>query len=53
MATFGFYLFLSVLVLLYANGKGEFDKFIKDKNYRKVKELEAELEKMKNKYHDI
>ncbi|AXH16447.1 hypothetical protein AMYT_a0149 (plasmid) [Malaciobacter mytili LMG 24559] len=53
MASFGFYLFMCVIAVLYANSKGEFDKFIKDKNYEKVKELEIKLEKIKNKYPDL
>lgn len=53
MASFGFYLLMCVLAILYANSKGEFDKFIKDKNYKKAKELENKLENLKVKYPDL
>ncbi len=47
MEGFGFWICITVLILLIANNKGEFDKFITDKNFKKVKELE-ELRKLDN-----
>lgn len=44
----GFWIFLIFILFLYANEKGDFDKFIKDKNYKEVIKLQ-ELRKLDQK----
>ena len=39
MGDFGFWIFITVVVVLMANGEGSFDKYISDKNFKEVQEL--------------